>query len=189
MPWLCLWCGQTVTTSRWMEKSVKQSQLRSLMKQISSISIKLQSLGWPRQPRGLRPASVEFQLYKNGKAQGKPVTVQRNRLESSLYESSKIRRWRRSSIPTLLKLKVPTHYTVDTKASFTDGKATITNKRTPETHIGNSQESLGWYKTWNGLRPSPSKVHLLANKNRDFKHDPDWWRRWMDSYLHRPASL
>ena len=24
---------------------------------------------------GLRPASVEFQLYKNGKAQGKPVTV------------------------------------------------------------------------------------------------------------------
>lgn len=114
---------------------------------------------------GLRPASVEFQLYKNGKAQGKPVTV------------SAATDWKAhfTNLPdkdsdgklntyTVKEVKVPTHYTVDTeKASFTDGKATITNKRTPETTTVTVKKVWDDAQNQDGLRPSTIKVHLLAN--------------------------
>ena len=114
---------------------------------------------------GLRPASVEFQLYKNGKAQGKPVTV------------SAATDWKAhfTNLPdkdsdgklntyTVKEVKVPTHYTVDTEeASFTDGKATITNKRTPETTTVTVKKVWDDAQNQDGLRPSTIKVHLLAN--------------------------
>ena len=114
---------------------------------------------------GLRPASVEFQLYKNGKAQGKPVTV------------SAATDWKAhfTNLPdkdsdgklntyTVKEVKVPTHYTVDTEeASFTDGKATINNKRTPETTTVTVKKVWDDAQNQDGLRPSTIKVHLLAN--------------------------
>ena len=114
---------------------------------------------------GLRPSNVEFQLYKNGKAQGKPVTV------------SAATDWKAhfSNLPdkdsngklntyTVKEVKVPTHYTVDTEeASFTDGKATITNKRTPETTTVTVKKVWDDAQNQDGLRPSTIKVHLLAN--------------------------
>ena len=61
-------------------------------------------------------------------------------------------------------MKVPTHYTVDTEeASFTDGKATITNKRTPETTTVTVKKVWDDADNQDGLRPSTIKVHLLAN--------------------------
>ena len=114
---------------------------------------------------GLRPASVEFQLYKNGKTQGKPVTV------------SAATDWKAhfTNLPdkdsdgklntyTVKEVKVPTHYTVDTEeASFTDGKATITNKRTPETTTVTVKKVWDDADNQDGLRPTTIKVHLLAN--------------------------
>lgn len=114
---------------------------------------------------GLRPASVEFQLYKNGKTQGKPVTV------------SAATDWKAhfTNLPdkdsdgklntyTVKEVKVPTHYTVDTEeASFTDGKAIITNKRTPETTTVTVKKVWDDAQNQDGLRPSTIKVHLLAN--------------------------
>ena len=114
---------------------------------------------------GLRPESVEFQLYKNGKAQGKPVAV------------SAVTDWKAhfTNLPdkdsngklntyTVKEVKVPTHYTVDTEeASFTDGKATITNKRTPETTTVTVKKVWDDADNQDGLRPTTIKVHLLAN--------------------------
>ena len=108
---------------------------------------------------------MEFQLYKNGKAQGKPVTV------------SAATDWKAhfTNLPdkdsdgklntyTVKEVKVPTHYTVDTEeASFTDGKATITNKRTPETTTVTVKKVWDDAQNQDGLRPSTIKVHLLAN--------------------------
>ena len=114
---------------------------------------------------GLRPESVEFQLYKNGKAQGKAVAV------------SAATEWKAhfTNLPdkdsdgkfntyTVKEVKVPTHYTVDTEeASFTDGKATITNKRTPETTTVTVKKVWDDADNQDGLRPTTIKVHLLAN--------------------------
>ena len=114
---------------------------------------------------GLRPESVEFQLYKNGKAQGKPVAV------------SAATEWKAhfTNLPdkdsdgklntyTVKEVKVPTHYTVDKEeASFTDGKATITNKRTPETTTVTVKKVWDDADNQDGLRPTTIKVHLLAN--------------------------
>jgi len=114
---------------------------------------------------GLRPESVEFQLYKNGKAQGKPVAV------------SAATEWKAhfTNLPdkdsngklntyTVKEVKVPTHYAVDTEeASFTDGKATITNKRTPETTTVTVKKVWDDADNQDGLRPTTIKVHLLAN--------------------------
>lgn len=114
---------------------------------------------------GLRPESVEFQLYKNGKAQGKPVAV------------SAATEWKANftNLPdkesngnlntyTVKEVKVPPHYTVDTEeASFTDGKATITNKRTPETTEVSVKKVWDDAQNQDGLRPSTITVHLLAN--------------------------
>ena len=52
---------------------------------------------------GLRPASVEFQLYKNGKAQGKPVTVSAATDWKAHLRIFQIKTVTASSIPTLLK--------------------------------------------------------------------------------------
>ena len=117
---------------------------------------------------GLRPASVEFQLYKNGKAQGKPVTV------------SAATDWKAhfTNLPdkdsdgklntyTVKEVKVPTHYTVDTEeASFTDGKATITNKRTPETTTVTVKKVWDDAQNQDGLRPKTIKVQLYAGDQK-----------------------
>lgn len=114
---------------------------------------------------GLRPESVEFQLYKNGKAEGKPVTVSAATDWKAHFtnlpdkdSNGKLNTY------TVKEVKVPTHYTVDTEeASFTDGKAIITNKRTPETTTVTVKKVWDDAQNQDGLRPSTIKVHLLAN--------------------------
>ena len=114
---------------------------------------------------GLRPESVEFQLYKNGKAQGKPVAVSAATDWKAHFtnlpdkdSNGKLNTY------TVKEVKVPTHYTVDTEeASFTDGKATITNKRTPETTTVIVKKVWDDADNQDGLRPATIKVHLLAN--------------------------
>ena len=114
---------------------------------------------------GLRPASVEFQLYKNGKAQGKPVTVSAATDWKAHFTNLPDKDGDGKLITyTVKEVKVPTHYTVDTEeASFTDGKATITNKRTPETTTVTVKKVWDDAQNQDGLRPSTIKVHLLAN--------------------------
>ena len=114
---------------------------------------------------GLRPASVEFQLYKNGKAQGKPVTVSAATDWKAHFTNLPDKDSDGKLITyTVKEVKVPTHYTVDTEeASFTDGKATITNKRTPETTTVTVKKVWDDAQNQDGLRPSTIKVHLLAN--------------------------
>lgn len=114
---------------------------------------------------GLRPASVEFQLYKNGKAQGKPVAVSAATDWKAHFTNLPDKDSDGKLITyTVKEVKVPTHYTVDTEeASFTDGKATITNKRTPETTTVTVKKIWNDAQNQDGLRPSTIKVHLLAN--------------------------
>lgn len=114
---------------------------------------------------GLRPASVEFQLYKNGKAQGKPVTVSAATDWKAHFTNLPDKDSDGKLITyTVKEVKVPTHYTVDTEeASFTDGKATITNKRTPETTTVTVKKVWDDADNQDGLRPTTIKVHLLAN--------------------------
>ena len=114
---------------------------------------------------GLRPASVDFQLYKNGKAQGKPVTVSAATDWKAHFTNLPDKDGDGKLITyTIKEVKVPTHYTVDTEeASFTDGKATITNKRTPETTTVTVKKVWDDADNQDGLRPTTIKVHLLAN--------------------------
>ncbi|WP_298615228.1 Cna B-type domain-containing protein [uncultured Streptococcus sp.] len=114
---------------------------------------------------GLRPASVEFQLYKNGKAQGKPVAVSATTDWKAHFTNLPDKGSDGKLITyTVKEVKVPTHYTVDTEeASFTDGKATITNKRTPETTTVTVKKVWDDAQNQDGLRPTTIKVHLLAN--------------------------
>lgn len=114
---------------------------------------------------GLRPASVEFQLYKNGKAQGKPVAVSAATDWKAHFTNLPDKDSDGKLITyTVKEVKVPTHYTVDTEeASFTDGKATITNKRTPDTTTVTVKKVWDDAQNQDGLRPSTIKVHLLAN--------------------------
>lgn len=114
---------------------------------------------------GLRPASVEFQLYKNGKAQGKPVAVSAATDWKAHFTNLPDKDSDGKLITyTVKEVKVPTHYTVDTEeASFTDGKATITNKRIPETTTVTVKKVWDDGQNQDGLRPTTIKVHLLAN--------------------------
>jgi len=114
---------------------------------------------------GLRPESVEFQLYKNGKAQGKPVMVSAATDWKAHFtnlpdkdSNGKLNTY------TVKEVKVPTHYTVDTEeASFTDGKATITNKRTPETTTVTVKKVWDDADNQDGLRPASIQVQLYKD--------------------------
>ena len=114
---------------------------------------------------GLRPESIEFQLYKNGKAEGKPVALSAgndwkvtfNNLPDKDKDGKVINY-------TVKEVKVPTHYTAESQeAQFVDGKATITNKRTPETTEVTVKKVWDDAQNQDGLRPSTITVHLLAN--------------------------
>lgn len=114
---------------------------------------------------GLRPEKIEFQLYKNGTAEGKPVALSAGNDWKVTF----------SALPdkdndgnvltyTVKEVKVPTHYTADSQeAQFVDGKATITNKRTPETTEVSVKKVWDDAQNQDGLRPSTITVHLLAN--------------------------
>ena len=114
---------------------------------------------------GLRPESIEFQLYKNGKAEGKPVALLAGNdwkvTFSALPDKDKDGK---AITYTVKEVKVPTHYTTDSQeAQFVDGKATITNKRTPETTEVTVKKVWDDAQNQDGLRPSTITVHLLAN--------------------------
>ena len=114
---------------------------------------------------GLRPEKIEFQLYKNGTAEGKPVALSAgsdwkvtfNNLPDKDKDGKVI-------TYTVKEVNVPTHYTADSQeAQFVDGKATITNKRTPETTEVSVKKVWDDAQNQDGLRPSTITVHLLAN--------------------------
>lgn len=114
---------------------------------------------------GLRPEKVEFQLYKNGKAEGKPVALSAGNdwkvTFSALPDKDKDGK---VITYTVKEVNVPTHYTADSQeAQFVDGKATITNKRTPETTEVSVKKVWDDAQNQDGLRPSTITVHLLAN--------------------------
>ena len=110
----------------------------------------------------------EFQLYKNGKAQGKPVTVSAATDWKAHFTNLPDKDGDGKLITyTVKEVKVPTHYTVDTEeASFTDGKATITNKRTPETTTVTVKKVWDDAQNQDGLRPSTIKSSPLGKWNR-----------------------
>ena len=114
---------------------------------------------------GLRPESIEFQLYKNGKAEGKPVALSAGSDWKVTFSNLPDKDSNGNLISyTVKEVKVPTYYTVDKEeAQFVDGKATITNKRTPETTEVTVKKVWDDAKNQDGLRPTSITVHLLAN--------------------------
>ena len=114
---------------------------------------------------GLRPESIEFQLYKNGKAEGKPVTLSAGSDWKATFSNLPDKDSNGNLISyTVKEVKVPTYYTVDKEeAQFVDRKATITNKRTPETTEVTVKKVWDDAKNQDGLRPASITVHLLAN--------------------------
>ena len=114
---------------------------------------------------GLRPESIEFQLYKNGTAEGKPVALSAGSDWKVTFSNLPDKDSNGNLISyTVKEVKVPTYYTVDKEeAQFVDGKATITNKRTPETTEVTVKKVWDDAKNQDGLRPASITVHLLAN--------------------------
>ena len=114
---------------------------------------------------GLRPKSIEFQLYKNGKAEGNPVALSAGSDWKVTFSNLPDKDSNGNLISyTVKEVKVPTYYTVDKEeAQFVDGKATITNKRTPETTEVTVKKVWDDAKNQDGLRPTTITVHLLAN--------------------------
>lgn len=114
---------------------------------------------------GLRPESIEFQLYKNGKAEGKPVALSAGTDWKVTFSNLPDKDSDGNLISyTVKEVKVPTDYTVDKEeAQFVDGKATITNKRTPETTEVTVKKVWDDAKNQDGLRPASITVRLLAN--------------------------
>ena len=114
---------------------------------------------------GLRPESIEFQLYKNGKAEGNPVALSAGSDWKVTFSNLPDKDSNGNLISyTVKEVKVPTDYTVDKEeAQFVDGKATITNKRTPETTEVTVKKVWDDAKNQDGLRPASITVHLLAN--------------------------
>ena len=114
---------------------------------------------------GLRPESIEFQLYKNGNAEGKPVVLSAGSDWKVTFSNLPDKDSNGNLISyTVKEVKVPTYYTVDKEeAQFVDGKATITNKRTPETTEVTVKKVWDDAKNQDGLRPASITVHLLAN--------------------------
>ena len=114
---------------------------------------------------GLRPESIEFQLYKNGKAEGNPVALSAGSDWKVTFSNLPDKDSNGNVISyTVKEVKVPTYYTVDKEeAQFVDGKATITNKRTPETTEVTVKKVWDDAKNQDGLRPASITVHLLAN--------------------------
>ena len=114
---------------------------------------------------GLRPESIEFQLYKNGKAEGKPVALSAGNNWKVTFSNLPDKDSNGNLISYSVKeVKVPAYYAVDKEeAEFVDGKATITNKRTPETTEVTVKKVWDDAKNQDGLRPTTITVHLLAN--------------------------
>ena len=114
---------------------------------------------------GLRPEKIEFQLYKNGTAEGKPVALSAGNDWKVIFSALPDKDNDGNVITyTVKEVKVPTHYTADSQeAQFVDGKATITNKRTPETTEVSVKKVWDDAQNQDGLRPSTITVHLLAN--------------------------
>ena len=114
---------------------------------------------------GLRPESIEFQLYKNGTAEGNPVALSAGSDWKVTFSNLPDKDSNGNLISyTVKEVKVPTYYTVDKEeAQFVDGKATITNKRTPETTEVTVKKVWDDAKNQDGLRPASITVHLLAN--------------------------
>ena len=114
---------------------------------------------------GLRPEKIEFQLYKNGTAEGKPVALSAGNDWKVTFSALPDKDNDGNVITyTVKEVKVPTHYTADSQeAQFVDGKATITNKRTPETTEVSVKKVWDDAQNQDGLRPSTITVHLLAN--------------------------
>lgn len=114
---------------------------------------------------GLRPESIEFQLYKNGTAEGKPVALSAGNNWKVTFSNLPDKDSNGNLISYSVKeVKVPAYYTVDKEeAEFVDGKATLTNKRTPETTEVTVKKVWDDAKNQDGLRPTTITVHLLAN--------------------------
>ncbi len=114
---------------------------------------------------GLRPEKIEFQLYKNGTAEGKPVALSAGNDWEVTFSALPDKDNDGNVITyTVKEVKVPTHYTAESQeAQFVDGKATITNKRTPETTEVSVKKVWDDAQNQDGLRPSTITVHLLAN--------------------------
>ena len=114
---------------------------------------------------GLRPEKIEFQLYKNGTAEGKPVALSAGNDWKVTFSALPDKDNDGNVITyTVKEVKVPNHYTAESQeAQFVDGKATITNKRTPETTEVSVKKVWDDAQNQDGLRPSTITVHLLAN--------------------------
>ncbi|KXT77481.1 Cna B-type domain-containing protein [Streptococcus sp. DD13] len=113
---------------------------------------------------GFRPESVQFQLYKNGQKEGDAVTVSAATNWQATFSKLPKTENGQTITYTVKEVTVPTGYTVDTEeASFVDGKATITNKRTPEMTEVTVKKVWDDQSNQDGLRPSAITLHLLAN--------------------------
>lgn len=111
---------------------------------------------------GIRPASVQLQLYANGVALGAPVAVDAASGWTHTWTNLNEKEAGADIAYTVEETDVPTGYTSATAGDATNG-FTITNTHAPETM------DISGTKTWDdadnqdGMRPQSITVNLLAD--------------------------
>lgn len=105
---------------------------------------------------GIRPNSVQVQLYANGEPSGDPVTLDEGSSWTHTWTNLFQKEGGQDVAYTVQEVGAPSGYTVSVSGDATSG-FTVTNSRTPET------TSVPVTKTWVGPVGSAVTIHLLAD--------------------------
>ena len=136
---------------------------------------------------GIRPASVQFQLYANGTPLGAPVTVTKD--DSWMHTWTNLNEKESGTVITytVKEVDVPSGYTSAITGDATSG-FTITNTHTPET------VDISGTKTWDdandqdGKRPQTITVNLLANGQKVAEKQVTEADGWTYSFTGMPKN-
>lgn len=136
---------------------------------------------------GIRPASVQFQLYANGTPLGAPVTVTKDDSWMHTWTNLNEKESGTAITYTVKEVDVPSGYTSAITGDATSG-FTITNTHTPET------VDISGTKTWDdandqdGKRPQTITVNLLANGQKVAEKQVTEADGWAYSFTGMPKN-
>jgi len=120
----------------------------------STISISVVKV-WSGDSAGVRPASVQVQLYRNGTAQGQPVTLNSGNSWRHTWSSLS-----QSGTYTVEELSVPSGYTANVVRSGNTFTITNTYAATDTT-----TDKITVRKVWSGEAPHPLSVTIALYKD------------------------
>ncbi|MDO4888204.1 MAG: Cna B-type domain-containing protein [Actinomycetaceae bacterium] len=121
---------------------------------------------------GVRPTSIQVQLYANGQAEGDPVTLNADNQWTHTWKELHLKDAGKTIDYTVQEVDTPTGYTVTVSGDATEGY-TLTNAHTPET------VSIPVTKKWEGETGPAVTIHLLADgedtgKTLTLSADNEW---------------